>query len=61
MVAQVAGQSGNLLVVGGDHASFAGGDDLVGVEAETASISQTAGALTFVFGPMRFGGVFHHV
>ncbi len=38
VIAQNPGQLGQLGVIGRDHAPFAGGDDLVGVEAKTAGV-----------------------
>ena len=41
-IAQAAAVLGEAVVVGDDHAAFAGGDVLVGVEAEGADVAETA-------------------
>ena len=41
-VAQAAAAFGQLVVVGDDHAAFAGGDVLVRVEAEGADVAEAA-------------------
>lgn len=59
-VAQAAAGLGQLLVVGDDHAAFAGGDVLVGVEAEGADIAEAAAGAAFVGLSMHLSGVFEH-
>ena len=61
--------SGEIGVVGNDHPALAGGDELVGVEAEGAECPEAAAAaptwrwafsLGEVLGAVRFGSVFDH-
>ena len=56
-VAQAAEPLGENLVVGHHHAAFAGGDDLVRIEAEAGERADPAGAAAVTLGAMRFGGV----
>jgi hypothetical protein len=43
-VPEVAQSVGEGFVVGDDHATFAAGDELVGIEAEAAEVAETAAA-----------------
>ena len=49
-----------LLVVGGDDAPLAGGDDVGHVGAEGGQVGQGAGRLTLVERAVGLGGVLHH-
>ena len=57
MIPETPRARGELFVVGGDHASFAGRDDLVAVEGEGGDVSQTSGRLAMIPGAMRLRGV----
>ncbi len=48
---------GEPLVVGDDHATFAGGDVLVGVEAESAEVAKAAAGPAAVGLPVHLGGI----
>jgi hypothetical protein len=52
---------GPLRVAQRDHAAFAGGDDLVGVEAEAADVAEPSDLASPVGRPVRFGAVLDHV
>ena len=64
-VAEVANQSalgGQVVVVGDDHAPFAGGHRLGGCEAEDSHVADRAGELLLaVAGQVGLGGVFEDV
>ena len=47
-------------IVRHDHASAAGGDDLIAVKAETADITQMSDLAAFVFGPETLRGIFNN-
>ena len=44
-------------VIGGDHPPFAGGNDLVGIKAETPDVADAADFFSLVGGAMSLGGV----
>ena len=56
-VAQAAAALGQAVVVGDDHAALAGGDMLVGVEAEGADVAEAAAGPSLVGLAMHLGGV----
>ena len=59
LIAETAEMVGVGLGVGENGAAFAGGDLLVGIEAEYGEIAEAAGAVVLDFRPDGFGGVFN--
>ncbi len=58
LVAETAAHVGELAIVGDDHAAFAGGDLLVGIEAEDAAAAEGSDFAFFVAAAEAFAGVF---
>src|ERR1700733_2267941 len=50
-----------LPVVGGQHAAFAGGNDLVAIETEDAAFAETADLAALVFGAVRLSRIFDDI
>ena len=60
MIAQSLRAFIELPVVGGQHAAFAGCNDLVAIETEDAAFAETADLAAFVLRAMRLGRIFDH-
>ncbi len=60
LIAHGLAESGDLVVVGDDHAALAGGDLLVGIEAEDTRVAEAAGHAALVICAERFAGVLDH-
>ncbi len=59
-IAQQPQRSARAASLVSDHAALAGGDDLVGVEAEAGHVAEAAGHTATALGPMRFRAVLDH-
>ena len=59
-VAQRAAGGGERLIVGQDHAAFAGSDVLVRVEAEGADVAKTSARAAAAGLAVHLGGIFDH-